>query len=446
MKITTLLQWEKELSLMDNFKIKIKNLKDAGLFSIYFATILSKVITLLGGVLLVRLLNPDDYAIYTLVINAISVLSIWGDLGSADSMLQYVLENKDNVDKQNSIFQFSFKMALIGGGLSSILLLLSFIFYPYKSSTVELYATTLFLVPLLTVIINYFCVTLRAKEQNKKYAYYQLITIILHYAVVIALTLIFGLQGSLYSQYIYNIIVLIIGYFLIKKFFTLKRPSKDNLENKEKKGFMHLAMGFQVNNTISHLLMTLDIFVIGLLVGETMELAYYKVATIIPNALVFLPQCLLIFLTPYFIKNNNNKKWLQDNVKKMIKWGLIGYGLVSLLLIILSKYIIILLYSKEYMPSQLPFIILIISFWLSSSLKIPLSNVIYTLHKVNWNLFISISGLVLNLILNFVFIKIWGAIGAAYSTLLVTFIMGLLNLIYIKKVLNYENLKKNGIN
>ena len=44
----------------EKIKTKIEKLKKTGFFSIFIATVFSKVITLLGGIILVRILSKSD--------------------------------------------------------------------------------------------------------------------------------------------------------------------------------------------------------------------------------------------------------------------------------------------------------------------------------------------------------------------------------------------------
>lgn len=420
---------------MNKLKYKLKLLSDKGFFSIYLSSILSKVITLLGGVILVRLLSKSNYGIYSLVINCISILSLCGDFGSSWAILQYSIENRNNKEKQASFINFGIKLGIMSGIITALLLLFSQVYYPYKNDKVALYSTLMFLVPILTIFVNYFSVFLRIEQNNKKYALFQFLITLIHYTITILGTLIFGLKGAIFSQYIYNILLIFLGIIFTKEFIKLRKV-KGKLNTKEKKNYISFSFSSQINHTISNLLYTLDIFVIGFLNLPIIELTYYKVATIIPNALSFLPACLMDFLVPYFIKKNKNNGWLKENIKKVIFYGFIAYGLLSILLIFSSKIIIYILYGSSYLESSKIFKLLIIGFFVNATFKIPISHILYIKHKVNLNLIVSVLGLCLNFIFNILFVKFFGSIGAAYSTIFVTIIMSVISLIFLIKVLN----------
>ena len=80
----------------EKIKTKIEKLKKTGFFSIFIATVFSKVITLLGGIILVRILSKSDYGIYSYVHNCYSMLFLLNDFGIATAALQYLTENFSN--------------------------------------------------------------------------------------------------------------------------------------------------------------------------------------------------------------------------------------------------------------------------------------------------------------------------------------------------------------
>ena len=141
--------------MLKSMKELLKKLFKTGFFSIYIATITSKVITLLGGVLIVRLLSQEDYGIYTLVLNAISMLCIFGDFGASGATLQYGIETDKESGKQNGYFKLGMRMVLFSSLTSIILILLSPIYYPYQNEVIEQLTFIMCGIPILTNSINY---------------------------------------------------------------------------------------------------------------------------------------------------------------------------------------------------------------------------------------------------------------------------------------------------
>lgn len=426
--------------MLERIKELLKKLFKTGFFSIYLATITSKVVTLLGGVLIVRLLSQEDYGIYTLVLNAISMLCIFGDFGASGATLQYGIETDKEPNKQNGYFKLGMRMVLFSSLTSVVLILLSPLYYPYQNETIEKLTFIMCGIPILTNSINYIGMILRVKKENNKYSLYQVLTTIIHYATIIIVTMLFGLKGSLISQYIYSIIIFVIGCFFIRK--HLKLNSAEKIDKSKRKAFWKMGISNQLNNTLGSLLYQIDIFILGIMTTNTVDVSIYKVATIIPNALVFLPQCLAIYANPYFIEHNKDAKWVDNNAKKIIKYMMPIYAIIAISLIACSGIIIDILYGAEYKDAVIPFIILTIGFFFTATFKNLLTNIIFCLHKIWFGVMLNIVSMIINVILDIVFVWIFGYIGVGIATLIINVLSSIIAIIYFKKCI--KDLEKNN--
>ena len=426
--------------MLKRIKELLKKLFKTGFFSIYIATITSKVITLLGGVLIVRFLSQEDYGIYTLVLNAVSMLCIFGDFGASGATLQYGIETNKEPSKQNGYFKLGMRMVLFSSLTSIILILLSPIYYPYQNEVIEQLTFIMCGIPILTNSINYIGMILRVKKENNKYSLYQVLTTIIHYVTIIIVTLLFGLKGSLISQYIYNIIIFIIGCFFIRKHLKLNLAEK--IDKNKRKAFWKMGISNQLNNTLGSLLYQIDIFILGIMTTNTVDVSIYKVATIIPNALVFLPQCLAIYANPYFIEHNKDAEWVNYNAKKIIKYMMPIYAIITISLIACSGLIIDILYGAEYKDAVLPFVILIIGFFFTATFKSLLTNIIFCLHKIWFGVMLNIVSMIVNVILDIIFIWIFGYIGVGIATLIINIISSLIAIIYFRKCIHDLKIKQ----
>ena len=430
---------------MNNIRKVIKKLSKNGFFALYFSSILTKVFVLFGGVLIVRILSVDDYAIYTLINNAFSILTILGDFGVSSAILLYLIESKNSEEKYNSYLKFGIRFGLISSIISALVIILSPFFYPYRSQLVKDYSVFLCFIPFFIVAINIINAILRANNDNKKYSLYQIVHVFSHYAVIVPMCMIFGVFGSVFSQYVYYSITVVIGLFLVKKYINGKKIKKILLSKKEKFDFFKYSVAAQTVNLTNTLLYSIDIFVIGQLVVDSQELSLYKVATIIPNALSFLPVCLMVYFVPLYVSHNKDIDWIKNNNKKLFKYGFIVYLIISVILILSSKYIFLLLYGEEYVESMYAFIILVIGFLFNSTFKVPIGNIISALKYPVYNTIANVICLVCNLVFNYLFISIFGYIGAAITTTSINIISSILYLFMLKNVLNKTMKKNKGI-
>ena len=77
-----------------------------------------------------------------------------------------------------------------------------------------------------------------------------------------------------------------------------------------------------------------------------------------------------------------------------------------------------------------------IGFFFAATIKIPSSNILYAMRKLKYNLIVTISSVICNLIFNVIFINIFGINGAAITTTLINIFTSYLLIHYIRKILN----------
>ena len=218
----------------EEIKRKIDKLRKTGFFSIFLATVFSKVITLLGGIILVRILSKSDYGIYSYIHNCYSMLFLLNDFGISTATLQYLTENLNNQEKQAAILKYSIKSCLVASIVTALLVLLSPYFYPYTMTEAEKITPMLFLLPTITIISGLLSVVLRANFQNKKYSRLQIFTTAITYIVLIIFSVVWGLMGAILAQYVYGIIILIYSIFLTYQYIR-KLKQKFTQEQKMQK-------------------------------------------------------------------------------------------------------------------------------------------------------------------------------------------------------------------
>ncbi|MDL2220874.1 oligosaccharide flippase family protein [Eubacteriales bacterium OttesenSCG-928-N14] len=415
----------------NNIKHSLKRMVSTGFFPIVISNILVKVVAFCGGMILVRILTKEDYGMYTYVLNAYNLIMITGDLGCAVAAMQFCNESFEDIAKADGFFIYGMKVSIIGSIFSSLLLLLSPVYYPFSIDKVALLTASLCLMPFINNINGFLVMNLRIKLRNRRYAFLNIFMSIINYVVMLPMAWIIGLEGSIYAIYIVGILSLAMGVFLNHKHFP-STLTAGTLQKAEKSSFLKLALSSQANNGIDHLLMLLDVFLIGLFISSSTIIASYKVSTTIPSALLFIPSSLMIYLVPYFSRKSKEIEWVKKNYKRVILYGGVFNLALSILFIALSPFIIPLIFGKQYSDAVMCFAILMIGYFFSATFRIPSSNIIYTQHKVKVNLIITISSGILNCILDIVFILYWGSVGAAIATTLVNIYNGMFSFLYMK--------------
>lgn len=77
-----------------------------------------------------------------------------------------------------------------------------------------------------------------------------------------------------------------------------------------------------------------------------------------------------------------------------------------------------------------------VGYFISGTFRIPYGNILASLGDAKANLINAVFSGIANIILDIVFIKQYGSIGAAYATLLVFIISSIIHHIFIKRYIN----------
>ena len=76
------------------------------------------------------------------------------------------------------------------------------------------------------------------------------------------------------------------------------------------------------------------------------------------------------------------------------------------------------------------------NYFISGTFRILSGNLLVTQRKLKFNLFVAIISSTTNIIADYLFIYCWGAIGAAYATVLVVIVSSILSTTYLVYTFN----------
>ncbi len=241
----------------------------------------------------------------------------------------------------------------------------------------------------------------------------------------------YELKGVILGKYIGFILVILV----ILKYNNLNKIkqylSKPRINFSLKKEIIKYSLAAQVNNSIISFIHMIDILSIGILIGDKNILATYKTANIIPFGLEFIPAAIMIYIYPYFARNNKNIQWIKENYIKVLKI-LIGINFIIVTInLCFGKMLIVNILGKEYLDSIKIFNILCIGYFFTGSFRVLGTNVLFALQKPKYNIYSSVIASISNIFLNIFLIKKYGSIGVAYATLIVFIIWSIVVNIFI---------------
>jgi len=418
-----------ERSFMHDFWPRLQSLAGklfrTGFFSVFLSNVLCKVLTFIGGMVIVRILSKTDYGAYTYINNCYAMLMLLGDLGCSVAVMQFCSEYFGEPHKFDAWFVYGFQKGILFSAITSLLFLLSPLFYPFKSAEAAGLTRLLFLMPILTSVNAFLSINLRVRLENTRYSLSNIFQSFVHYLIILPLSYRFGVAGAVLSNYVIGLLVLFFNLAISRKLLAYSRQPV-LLEKRERRNFLKLALASQLNNGTSHALMLLDVFLIGLIIAEDEVISSYKVATTIPAALAFIPASIMVYLLPYFARNNQNQSWVRRNYFKLTLGCAAGNSIIALGGILVAPWIIPLLFGRQYQDAVPCFIILMIGYFFSATFQVPSQNIIYTQRKVRINIIITFFAGIVNCVLDVALIFYFGSLGAAWATTLVHIISSIL--------------------
>lgn len=416
---------------------KIKFGYKTGFFHIFSSNILNKIMIFAGGIFLVRILNKQDFGLYSYSQNLLEIFLLINGFGITEGLLQYGSKTRKRIKKEKYV-KYSLKIGLLSNIFIFLLLILFLIFGKLKIYEAKKILLMMSLLPIFNTFFSIIQIKLRIELKNREMAKISNVNTFLNILGMLIGAYFYGLYGLIIGKYV-GIILSIFYSFRYIKYTFIRWKKIEALSQEKKKDIQKFSFIALINNSISQILYIIDIFLIGYLIADKLILASYKIATLIPVALNFIPISVMIYIYPYFAQNSNDIKWIRENYTNLLKYSFFINIFISFILVLFSKTIIRFVFGENYLDAQLPFVILSVGYFFSATLRIPSGNIINAIGKIKFNFYNTIISGIVNIVLDIYFIKKIGSIGASYATLLVFIISGIIGNIFLFKYLYSKN-------
>lgn len=405
---------------MDNLKSFIDIVLKKGILSIFSANVVNKIVSMLVNILIITVLSQKDYGYFCDSNNIYSIFILLNGMGVLSGVLLYGSESRTDEEKYKY-----YKYAFIVGILFNIILGIGLFLYGYFEIShirqSNKYIMMFGFMPIMDFLVQFFQALMRCRKENNRYAFLLNFNTVSYSIFTLIGAYINGVVGAVIGRYISAMLSMTIGLCFSKKIVAIFLHS-DYLIQKEKKGFLSYSIGTGFGSAVGSALYLVDVFLVGQLLANEVELAKYKVATLIPDNLNIIPLSIIVALLPFFAEHNTEKKWLIANLKRLISVCVLINFIIVLILFLISRWLILFLWGDDYVDSITYFRILCISFFFIGSFRLISSNVLSMLRKVKETLIISIVSLITNVVLDYIFICKFAAIGAAMATLMVSIV------------------------
>lgn len=401
-----------------------------------------KVFTLASGLISTMLLSKKlsldyygTYSILNLIATSCTAISV---LGLADAM-NYFYNKEDDIEIQRKYVNNIFSFQILIGIITAIIIIFSEpILIKYFDNTL-LKGMCIYIAfrPLLENIIislqNLQVAIGKAKQIAIRNAVFSVIKVL---TIIFCITFIQDIRIILFMIVLMDLITVI--YFLYT--FSIYKYSINilewNLKILKKVLYFSIPMGVYImSNT---LMKELDKYIIGYFESTSMLAIYTNCSATLP--LDIITNSFLIIIIPLMTRLISNKNYVeaQNLFRNYLMIGIYSTVVFGIALMLVSKEAISLLYSDKYLMGNNVFILyLFVSIIRFANLTLILS----AKGKSKTLMQISIISLLSNLVLNLIFYKLFGFIGPAIATVLVTLFTTVLMCMKSCKIINTSILK-----
>jgi O-antigen/teichoic acid export membrane protein len=405
------LQESKDINTRINFK--------SDSFKKYFKNtswlFVEKIIrVILGAFVIISITNylgPSDFGLYSYALSFAGIFTVISTLGIDSILTRQLIKNPD---KKNTLLGTGFGLKIIGAIISILLLAVAVVFTSQDRATNIL----IFVIAAAPIFQSFNVVDFFF--QSKVLSKYSVIAQSSSFIVTSIIKLLLILFGaSLLSFAIFTTaeyIFLALGYILMYKNSGLKIfdwKFEKNIGFKILKDSWPLIL----SGVVITIYMKIDQVMIKQMLGDS-EVGYYAAAVRLCEAWYFLPTIITTSLFPAIVNAKKMSEELyQSRMQKLydlLAWAAI---VIALPTTFLSGFIIEILYKPEFLPAA-PVLTIYIWAGVATFLGVASSQYLITENFTKIAFIRTFIGMIVNVILNFILIPIYGITGSAAATLI----------------------------
>lgn len=415
--------------MIQTISSKIKELFKGGFFHIFVGNTLVKMIAFFSSIVIVRLVNKDDYAYLTYADNLYNYVISFAGLGMTSSILKYCAAAKSK-EEDKAYFLFAIKYGSLFEAVLSLIVVLyvTVSIIPFPEAKGMVYVLVLY--PTVNNILSTLMGYLRAHGENRAYAKAAVVQTTCVFAGSIIFVVMFGIYGIALARYCAIGIAVFLMIPVSSKY--LKNVSANHLTHKEIKGFMTMSISLTMSNLFSLIMPINEMTLVNELLRNEVITSNYKIAIMIPSQLSFFTQSIIVYYFTIVAKTEDKKK-IWDISKKIGFFTAVIIIIIAAVGALLSPFIITLVYGSRYADA----VALSTVFWIVNAINaafrmIPM-NFLPAIGVAKFNAIMAAVSCGVHLVVSYLAIDSFGILGAGIATGVVYIVSGLAYWIYFRK-------------
>ncbi len=419
----------KENTIFFSYKQKLFSLLSHRGFKKYFANtswlflekIFRMLISFFISVLIARYLGPEKFGILSYAQSFVGLFAAFATLGLEGVLIREIIKNPE---KENKILGTALFLRFIGFNLTILAIVLSFLFISN-----DIFVKILIIIITFSIFFKSFSV-IDLYFQAKVLGRYSFLANSTAFFTSSLLKLYFIFTGAPLIAFAFSILfdsfVAAVSY--LYWFYKVNKTSINGLFKFDvhiAKSLLKDSFFFMLTAFIIGIYTKIDQVMIKNMLGNK-EVSYYSIASQLVLVWYFIPVIISKSLYPAI---ENAKKISRKIYISRLEILFIIMSFISFLIIAIIELfredIIVMLYGKDFMYASNIIAIYAISLIFSFQ-RIASEYFVVSENLKFFEIFKTSLGMILNVILNFVLIKKYGAIGAAYATIASVFLAGYL--------------------
>jgi O-antigen/teichoic acid export membrane protein len=385
-----------------------------------FRLLISFIVT----ILVIRYLGPEEFGLLSYAISFYGLFAALSILGLETISIRELVRNPGARD---SLLGTVFILRLIGGGGTLVLIALTLLISneDYFTSLLILILSTSVIFQSFNVIDYYF----RAEVKAKYSVYVQLSSVLITSAIKIVLIIIKA--PLIYFAVVFSVefVVAAIGFIIVYKNVGLKL-SVGGFHKKIAVKLLKDSWPLILTGVVVSIYMKVDQVMIKYMLNAE-QVGYYAASVRLSEAWYFIPIALTNSLFPAIVNAKQiSQEFYNNRMQKLydiLAWMAIA---IALPVSFFSKEIINIIFGTQFQAGA-P--VLAIYIWAGVAVFLGVASTQYLINEnfTKLSFLRTFIGMVLNVILNFVLIPIYGIVGAAIATL-VSYTIATISIMFFK--------------
>ena len=392
------------------------------MFFLTLASVVNMFISIATTSIIARSIGPELYGRYTFGLTYVMMFSIIANLGLESIYIREAARDQANLRLIKDIFHL--KIVLAVTTIISILLSAYALNYPPETITV-LYILCVGL--LFQILSESLLSVYRSVEKMHVTAFFSTFFRVVT-ATIIGLSVYFevGFYGIVAAFSIGNALVFFAVFILFRHDFKLISLQINPLQ------WIFLVKHgtpFYISALLTMLYGKINIIILSKLVTDQ-EMGFYMAALTLVENLYFIPTAFLTSIFPAFSRlYGTSHDALMNAYVKIFKYLIILAVAVTVGTILVSEKIVFLIFGNHFAPS-VSVLNIVIFVWVLNFISNTQSILLWAVQREKLQAKIMLIAVLISVILNFIFINVYGYIGAALAMVLTEgFIVALLTVL-----------------